>query len=126
MYALALAVALVLVIGFTYAIQYFGVFFGVIVRRCHNLCYLSGMKPEFVVAIIFGVAIVYVVMKITELEARLDAETERANKIAAEVKTLKDSLSNTDLPQAAVDSLDRLSAALKGVDDLNEDAPPVA
>jgi len=84
------------------------------------------MKPEFVVAIIFGVAIVYVVMKITELEARLDAETERANKIAAEVKTLKDSLSNTDLPQAAVDSLDRLSAALKGVDDLNEDAPPVA
>lgn len=68
-------------------------------------------------------------MKVSELEARLDAETARVTKIAAEVQVLKDSLSDVDLPQAAVDSLDRLSAALKSVDDLNEDStttePPV-
>lgn len=63
-------------------------------------------------------------MKVSELEARLDDETARVTKIAAEVQVLKDSLSDVDLPQAAVDSLDRLSAALKSVDDLNPDSTP--
>lgn len=63
-------------------------------------------------------------MKVSELEARLDAETARVTKIAAEVQVLKDSLSDVELPQAAVDSLDRLSAALKSVDDLNPDSTP--
>lgn len=65
-------------------------------------------------------------MKVNELEARLDAETARVTKIAAEVQVLKDSLSNTDLPDAAVASLERLSTALAAVDDLNADSAPPA
>lgn len=65
-------------------------------------------------------------MKVSELEARLDAEVAKVEKIAAEVQILKDTLSDTELPPAAVASLERLSAALTAVDNLNEDAQPPA
>lgn len=61
-------------------------------------------------------------MKANELSGRFDALTAQVGKIATEVAALKAALENVDLPADAVAALGRLETAVKGVDDLNEDA----
>jgi hypothetical protein len=77
-------------------------------------------------------------MKTSELQAALDAQTvivteTKANveKVRIEVQALKDSLGDTELPPEASAALERLGAALgelqtgvRAVDDINTDAPP--
>lgn len=62
-------------------------------------------------------------MKVNELSAKFDALTSQVGKIATEVAALKSALENVDLPADAVTALERLETAVKGVDDLNPDAP---
>lgn len=59
-----------------------------------------------------------------ETAARIDALTAKVGKIAAEVQTLKDALANSAAATdpAVTAALDRLDAALTGVDDMNPDA----
>jgi chromosome segregation ATPase len=68
-----------------------------------------------------------ILMKQADLQASLDALTAQLDKateeITTEIKTLTDALANVDLPQGAVDSLDRLKAKVQALDDLNPDAP---
>lgn len=64
-----------------------------------------------------------IMAKLSELATALTALADQTDKIAKEVQALKDALANTELPPEATAALDRLTAALKGVDDLNPDAP---
>lgn len=60
-------------------------------------------------------------MKVSELADTLTALSDQVDKIAKEVQALKDALTNVDIPANAQAALDRLTAAIKGVDDLNPD-----
>lgn len=66
--------------------------------------------------------------KLSELEAKLTALADQLNKgideVVAEVAALKDALANTEIPQTAQDSLDRLTSLVQKLDDLNPDTPP--
>lgn len=61
-------------------------------------------------------------MKLSELNAALEAVNTQLEKVKTEVQTLKDSLSNVDLPADAQASLDRLTGLAKAIDDINPDA----
>lgn len=63
-------------------------------------------------------------MRVDELQAKVEAQAATAEKILAEIKALKDSLKNVDLPPAAVAALARLDAALQAADEENPDLPP--
>ena len=63
-----------------------------------------------------------IIMKLSELAGNLKVLGDHVEKVRTEVQSLKDSLTNTELPQDAQDSLDRLSALVKSVDDITPDA----
>lgn len=68
-----------------------------------------------------------IIMKLSELQGKLDALNTQLDKstaeIVAEVQTLKDSLGGVELPADAQASLDRLATKVQALDDLNPDAP---
>jgi predicted nuclease with TOPRIM domain len=65
-----------------------------------------------------------IMAKLSELAKQLGTLNERVQKIHDEVKKLKDSLSDVDLPAEAQTALDNLDTALSGLDELNPDATP--
>ncbi len=62
-------------------------------------------------------------MKLNELAGALDAVNTKVEKVRAEVQALKDSLTDVDLPPDAQAALDKLTATVQSVDDINPDAP---
>lgn len=65
-----------------------------------------------------------IMSKLSELNTTLTGIADTLTKVQAEVQTLKDSLSNVDIPADAQASLDKLVALSKAIDDINPDAPP--
>jgi len=67
-------------------------------------------------------------LKVTELEAKLTAIADQFSKgideVVAEIQTLKDALTNTEIPSAAQASIDRLDTLAQKLDALNPDVPP--
>lgn len=60
----------------------------------------------------------------SELEAKLNAMGDKVTKIIAEVETLKGTLVDAPISDAAQASLDRLDGLLQKADDENPDAVP--
>lgn len=65
-----------------------------------------------------------IMAKVNELAAIIDGLNTKVEKVRVEVQALKDSLSNVDLPADAQAALDRLTASIQTVDDINPDQPP--
>lgn len=63
-----------------------------------------------------------IMAKLNTLGATLSAIADEVDKIGKEVATLQASLGDAEIPPAAQAALDRLTAAVKAVDDLNPDA----
>lgn len=63
--------------------------------------------------------------KVSELGGILNAVSDNVDKIRTEVQALKDSIGNSDveLPPEAQSALDRLTAAVQAIDDINPDQP---
>lgn len=61
--------------------------------------------------------------KLSSLTATLTAIATRLEKIESEVKALRDSLSDVDLPPEAEAALGRIEQLTKNIDDVNPDAP---
>lgn len=64
-----------------------------------------------------------ILMKQSELEGKFNAMADQVSKIATEIKALKESLGDSEIPAAAQEALNRLSALIQSADELNEDAP---
>ena len=64
-------------------------------------------------------------MKISELAAKVTQQAEVAEKIIVEIKSLKETLEDVDLPENALEAMARLDAALIAADELNPDADHV-
>ena len=60
--------------------------------------------------------------KLSTLAATLTAIADGVDKVKVEVQALKDSLGDVDLPAEAEAALERLTVAVKAVDDINPDA----
>ncbi len=68
-----------------------------------------------------------IVMTQKELADKLDTLTAQAVKVGDEIKALQVLVANTDnVPQAIVDKVGALGAAIQADDDLAPDAPPAA
>ncbi len=65
-----------------------------------------------------------IMAKISSLAATVSALAEQQEKVVTEIKALKDSLSDVEIPAEAQAALDRLSAAIKSADDENPDSTP--
>lgn len=92
------------------------------IRELHihvDPAYVNDMKMLKRLELLIGM----VNMKISELAAKLSNQTEKVEKIITEIQALKDSLSDVELPQEAIDAMGRLDAALQAADELNPDAP---
>ncbi len=63
-----------------------------------------------------------IMSKLSELNTTLEAVNAQLEKVKTEVQTLKDSLTNVDLPANAQASLDKLTALAAAIDELNPDA----
>lgn len=59
--------------------------------------------------------------KVSQLAGQLTALADKVDKVKTEVQALRDSLEDVDLPVDAQAALDRLSAAVQSVDDINPD-----
>jgi uncharacterized protein YoxC len=64
-----------------------------------------------------------IMAKLNTLADTLTGIEATLNKVKTEVEALKASLDNVDIPANAQESLDRLTALSKALDDLNQDAP---
>jgi chaperonin cofactor prefoldin len=62
-------------------------------------------------------------MKVSELAAKLNNQTETVEKIITEIQALKVALEDVDIPEEALAALNRLDDALTAADELNPDAP---
>lgn len=62
-----------------------------------------------------------IMAKLSELSGALSALADQVDKIAKEVEALKAALADVEIPAEAQAALDRLTTAIKGVDDLNPD-----
>ena len=67
-----------------------------------------------------------ILMKAAEVVSLVTNLTDQVNKIKVEVEKLQDAIDNSadEVPQAVVDAMGGLQAAIQGVDDLNPDAAP--
>ena len=61
-------------------------------------------------------------MKLSELSATLTTLGDQVEKVRVVVQALKDSLADVDLPAEAQAALDRLTASVAAVDQINPDA----
>ncbi len=70
-------------------------------------------------------ALEWIIMTQKELGDKLDALTAQSIKVGDEIKALQILVANTEnVPQAIVDKVNALGAAIQSNDDLNPDAPP--
>jgi hypothetical protein len=83
--------------------------------------------PPLIAVVILAIAVGLITrklaMNINEVAGKVTDLVITVKKIAEEIKKLKASLENTQLPPAAVAAFEELDTALKGADALNEDEP---
>lgn len=64
-------------------------------------------------------------MKVNELTNVVTALADQLTKASGEINTQLEVLRNADLPQEAVDAVNRIASVVQALDDLNPDATPV-
>lgn len=88
--------------------------------------FMSGLRPATKADI--EKATDKIIMKLSDLQAKLDALKVQLDKtkaeILAEVENLKKQLADVELPEGATASLEALTGKVQELDDLNPDAAP--